>query len=395
LKKTAYFLIGMLIISLFSACGVTPPEESSSSPVSVAEPDPSSEAEPASDSSNPDAFDILTERQQEIYDQIVAAAQDLVMDEIELPQGSTMEDIDRGFNGAMADNPQIFWLAKEYSVRTVNNVTGIQLQYLVETKEELAQQQQQLAAAAGEAQALLAGVTDPFEQELALHDWLIRRVSYSDEAATDTSGQSAAAYTAYGALVEGQAVCEGYARGMQLLLREAGIKCTLLSGLGNGTDHMWNVVTINGRDYHLDPTWNDVIHPDNGQDVSHVYFNITDEQISIDHSDFEAPGCVAVEDNFFVKTGRVMDSYGSDGRDRIAAYLKELHDRGETILEIRFTSRDAYLAAGSDLFENYGIFTALQKANQLCGTAVFREDRCSNGDLTSEQNVLTILPEVQ
>ena len=28
-------------------------------------------------------------------------------------------------------------------------------------------------------------------------------------------------------------------------------------------------------------------------------------------------------------------------------------------------------------------------------TAVFREDRCSNGDLTSEQNVLTILPEVQ
>ncbi|MCI8497511.1 MAG: hypothetical protein HFE85_04600 [Clostridiales bacterium] len=393
MKKTAYLFLFLLMIGLFSGCGEAKPEPVSTSAAS--QPQSSQASEPTSQSNNPDAFEKLTSRQKEIYEAVVHAAEDLVTEEIELPQGSTMEDIDKGFNGAMADNPQLFWLAKEYSIRTVGSVTSIQLRYLVESQEELSAQRQELSAAVKEAMALVQETGDPFEQELVLHDWLIRRVSYSDTAAADTTGQSAAAYTAYGALVQGSAVCEGYARGMQLLLREAGIRCTLLSGQGNGTDHMWNVVTINGRDYHLDPTWNDVIHPDNGQDVSHIYFNITDEQISEDHSGFEKPGCTAAEDNFFVKTGRVMDSYGADGQDRIAAFLKELHDRGETILEIQFTDRDAYLTAGSDLFEQYGIFTSLKKANELCGSAVFRENRCSNGDLESRQNVLTILPEYQ
>ena len=50
-----------------------------------------------------------------------------------------------------------------------------------------------------------------FERELYLHDQLISLVEYHDEA-EDHSSEYPMAFSAYGALVDGKAVCEGYSR---------------------------------------------------------------------------------------------------------------------------------------------------------------------------------------
>lgn len=62
-------------------------------------------------------------------------------------------------------------------------------------------------------------------------------------------------FYAYGALVEGRAVCEGYARAYQALLTTESIECGLVASFGG--DHMWNTAVLDGVSYHIDTTWGD------------------------------------------------------------------------------------------------------------------------------------------
>ena len=62
---------------------------------------------------------------------------------------------------------------------------------------------------------------------------------------------------AYGALVEGSAICEGYAKAFKLLCNRAGIACEIVGGTVNGEAHMWNYVQIGGDYYLVDATFDD------------------------------------------------------------------------------------------------------------------------------------------
>ena len=53
-------------------------------------------------------------------------------------------------------------------------------------------------------------------------------------------------------------VCEGYARAFKMACDRLSIPCILISGLGNGENHMWNYVQMeDGKWYGVDVTWND------------------------------------------------------------------------------------------------------------------------------------------
>jgi hypothetical protein len=69
-------------------------------------------------------------------------------------------------------------------------------------------------------------------------------------------------YTAYGALKNNQAVCQGYALLTYALLTEAGIDCRYISGdVVKPVGHAWNIVKIDGLYYNLDTTWCDENYP--------------------------------------------------------------------------------------------------------------------------------------
>lgn len=66
--------------------------------------------------------------------------------------------------------------------------------------------------------------------------------------------------TAYGALINGHATCQGYAVTLCRLLREAGVDCRVITGTaydeGSGEEyHAWNIVCIGGKWYDIDLTW--------------------------------------------------------------------------------------------------------------------------------------------
>ena len=63
-------------------------------------------------------------------------------------------------------------------------------------------------------------------------------------------------YTAYAALINKTAVCNGYAMLMSRMLTQAGISCRMILGdKSSGCDHAWNIVEIDGIYYNLDATW--------------------------------------------------------------------------------------------------------------------------------------------
>lgn len=108
------------------------------------------------------------------------------------------------------------------------------------------------------AKKAIATYTDPgmksYEKVLSLHDYLILNCKYDYEnSKAGTLPDSA--YTAYGALVKGKAVCEGYAEAFLYLMNKVGVPCRLVKS--KSMNHTWNVVQLDGKWYHVDVTYDD------------------------------------------------------------------------------------------------------------------------------------------
>lgn len=86
--------------------------------------------------------------------------------------------------------------------------------------------------------------------------------------------------TAFGALVCGKAVCEGYASAYMLLCREANLYCAYRTGQPDGM-HIWNMVRLESGIYNVDVTWCDIT--DSYKEKWYEYFMKSDDDFS-DHN---------------------------------------------------------------------------------------------------------------
>lgn len=114
--------------------------------------------------------------------------------------------------------------------------------------------------------------------------------SFCDNPDGTASTESKYIRTAYGALINKKAVCEGYARLYKAVLNELGVNCELVSGYyidGEAFEpHMWNYVQDEeGRWYAVDVTMNDGHRLQMGgiETTYDKYFWQTDEVFSVDH----------------------------------------------------------------------------------------------------------------
>lgn len=127
-------------------------------------------------------------------------------------------------------------------------------------------------------QAIEEAVTSdmsPFEQELAVHDWI---VDWAENGDAETGHAS----DPYGLLVERKAICMGYSNTFQLFMDLLGIECITVVGASfeSRSDHAWNQVKLDGDWYAVDLTWDDPMGsyediPAAGEPGHHRYFNVT------------------------------------------------------------------------------------------------------------------------
>lgn len=88
---------------------------------------------------------------------------------------------------------------------------------------------------------------------LSLCQRLMEIVTYDSSTASggEYNTQNISA-TAYGALVTGSAVGEGYAMAYKAMCDELGIGCYVVVGTRDGSPHAWNIVALDGHYYHID-----------------------------------------------------------------------------------------------------------------------------------------------
>ncbi len=112
------------------------------------------------------------------------------------------------------------------------------------------------------------------------HNFLARTVEYWKK---EEPNQLERSYmqSAYGALINGRCVCQGYAEAYKRLLGSQGIFCEVICGKirGSAEHHAWNIVSPDGRSkYHVDVTWDSGM----GAAKSDEYFGLTDAQLAKD-----------------------------------------------------------------------------------------------------------------
>ncbi len=113
-----------------------------------------------------------------------------------------------------------------------------------------------------------------------VNEYVCDKVFYPDEdwIRYPESGYSPEDHTAWSALKNGHAVCDGYARTCKLLLNELGVKCDIVYGnVGLDPDfggHAWNLVNVENAWYHMDTCWND------GSYMRQDYFLVSDSMFS-------------------------------------------------------------------------------------------------------------------
>ena len=188
-------------------------------------------------------------------------------------EGDSREEIEQQVRGAVCnayaaynyDHPEVFWIGKEIEQENTflfaegngsgtASMTGMTLRISSPFSEQSLPTARNQFAAELNAAAAAANQGNTAYQKLRLaHDYLCGSVTY-------TAG-AARAYSAYGALVDKKAVCEGYSRAMKAVCDMLGIPCVCISGTAvsktERVSHMWNAVSLDSRWYAVDCTWDD------------------------------------------------------------------------------------------------------------------------------------------
>ena len=221
-----------------------------------------------------------------------------------LSQSSGQEKLGEYYQSAIEaytyDNPEIFYLSPKKMYLNIETTTrggvstynvyinsGNEVNYLTDefnSKQSIDQATAQIEQMKNQIIQNRTGNT--YEDVKMVHDYLVDNISY------DSSLSKQNIYNIYGALVNRECVCEGYARAFKYLLDELNIPCVMVIGTGTNSqgeteNHAWNYVQLNGNWYAVDTTWDDPVVIGGGtasEESRYKYFLVGREVIDQDHS---------------------------------------------------------------------------------------------------------------
>lgn len=179
--------------------------------------------------------------------------------------------------------PGLFYTGRQYSVvsvSTTGQIVRLDLTYLPEYMKDgvvdtrkIEKQRRQIDTAAKKALSSINSKMTDVEKALILHDYLVKWIVYDDSESRNSR------LSEVGALIENKANCQGYSVTYKMLLEKAGISSKCYSS--KKMNHMWNLVKIGSKWYHVDVTWDDPLNERNSKEyfgvVFHKYFLLSDK----------------------------------------------------------------------------------------------------------------------
>lgn len=330
-------------------------------------------------------YDRLSDKEKHAYNEILSHIYDMP-ETIRIPEINDVE-FRKVFSALLYDNPDLFFIGRKCSLASNFFVTECSLEYTM-TPEEYAESKAELDRKCDEILFSLSDPADEWQTELEIHDFIIKNCEYKlveDEFIYSSS---------YGAIINGEAACEGYSKAAKMLFDLAGLESAVIVGESDGGDgagpHMWNVVSVDGEYYHLDCTWDDAGREDGERLSDYSYFNLSDEMIKKTHSDFSYEfNCDSTEANYHVKTGGYFTSYGKGDEKRVADLANKEMAGSRTAVRLRFSNSSEYENAVYELVDKERICYVMQRAAEESDIEKYKLSCTKNPD----QYVLTFIIE--
>ena len=277
------------------------------------------------------------------------------------------------------DHPENFWTkrtAKGGMMNSDGTVSTVELNHIL-SKEQIAQQQQEIDAAVAEITKDISDDGGDYEIALKLYEKLAELLDYDTIALNRQKRKTAEQLerepdtlrNIYGALVLRKAVCAGYAKAYQYLLHRYGIEALYVCGdCFEGGRHAWNIVRLEGDYYQMDVTWADGSNTDpskNREGITYAYFAVTDEDIrksrSIDTKP-AMPKCTSDNCNYYVRNGLYFTKY--DPKEIRDVLTEKLKDPERSFVELRFANSRLLHSATYFLCDNGGVYEAQRAAGR-------------------------------
>lgn len=253
-----------------------------------------------------------------------------------------------------ADYPEYFWYTGSVSLtsETKNGVTTVKAfpEYVHASRAEQFVFEHEVEEILLGMRQNLGETADSYEKALYLHDVLAQHIVYDLRYMNEQS--------AYTAIVEGRAVCAGYARAYQYLLNRAGIDAWTVEGWSaqpgsnNMIGHAWNLVWLDGKCVYTDVTWDDQNdEKTQEQNTFHSYFNRSLAEMNGSHvlnAMFENalpdPDCKHTGMDYFTKSqamGVIVVDDTTDAQDMVDCML-QLNEDGAVhyLWDIWYTGTD-------------------------------------------------------
>lgn len=251
-------------------------------------------------------YNSLNYKEQLLYDSIVSTADDLSEESEVLQYYYSMEDFQKILQYIRADRAELFYVDFNSLVlyhSSNDRKTKVGMVYHGSKAEVTEMIKKYESTVDSIMQGITSDMSD-FEKELYINDYLTANCDYA-------LGEDVPfASTAYGALVEGEAYCDGYAYAAKQLLNKAFIDSVVIYGSTDNEEHVWNLIELDGAYYHLDVMWNDANIGTDNKLRFHGYFNLSDEQIRADH-DYDNKGFIPyspIENNYYRAIGSFAET---------------------------------------------------------------------------------------
>ena len=273
------------------------------------------------------------------------------------------------YKAVLEDHPEYFWLSGASACTTRTRGTFSFVEFRPEFRGLMSVDQ-----AKGENVRFRATVSelismvkryssDPYAQVLFLHDYLVLHSDYRDG--------STHCFDAYGCLIEGKAVCAGYAAAFHVLMNKLGVECGRVRGssasaLTGEVSHEWNYIRLADGYYFVDVTWDDpvVSTGEKREGISHEFFCLDLDEIRLTHrfsSRQFVPSSCGNRYGYFKYFGMYAEKYSFDAVNAIAR--KQL-ERGDQFT-VKFGSQAQLNAALHDLMDQQRVYSIPGVPNRI------------------------------
>lgn len=240
-------------------------------------------------------FSQLTPREKALYRTLYAGIESY-QDTIRLPHTYSDKEYERVYLLLTMQEPQFFYVDKVYELSEKMDSAVIHYLFGQEQAESI---RGQIDAQAERILSRISSAQTEAQKLLMLHDLIAERCRYSDFLFSDS---------VYGCLVNGMALCEGYAKTFVYLARKLGMEAMCVTGKSSrDVLHVWNIAKIDGAYYNIDVTWDD----DDSYCgcVPHCCFAMPDQLFSdhiADQTAFIPPVCSGTSKTYYQLYGYLL-----------------------------------------------------------------------------------------